>query len=276
MSSIFLILLLPVASQAEVKPQMIPKQTGDKSADKFTNEFVSKLVERAFREVPLHNALLDDSTLGKVNRLASSNSALLNRHGVFSNSVAASPLRTSASDHGCGVFCAATRDSKVSEDRRRALVALLAPLYTAATVGTVAMNPLPSLADDELLDGPQGLKYRDLEVGTGEAVSTGDKLLANYVLRLVTNNRQIDKRQNFKFTVGAGKVIKGWDVGVLGGGDMQPMKVGGSRQLIIPPQLAYGSKGAGCTDDPSGFNRQCKIPPDSELEFIVIIQGKER
>ena len=63
-----------------------------------------------------------------------------------------------------------------------------------------------------------------------------------------------DGGKPFTFNLGAGQVIKGWDMGVVG------MKVGGTRKLVIPPDLAYGSQGAGST-----------IPPNATLTFVVTL-----
>jgi FKBP-type peptidyl-prolyl cis-trans isomerase FkpA len=81
----------------------------------------------------------------------------------------------------------------------------------------------------------------DLIVGTGKEVHEGSKVKVHYTI-FYTNGKQFesshDKNKPKSFIVGAGQVIKGWDSGVVG------MKVGGKRKLTIPPELAYGAKGA--------------------------------
>ena len=86
-----------------------------------------------------------------------------------------------------------------------------------------------------------GLVISDLVKGEGEEASSGKTVTVNYTGTL-ENGFQFDTsigRAPFSFPLGAGRVIKGWDEGVAG------MKVGGKRKLIIPPELGYGSRGAG-------------------------------
>jgi len=100
-----------------------------------------------------------------------------------------------------------------------------------------------------------GLEYVDLKIGTGASPQSGQTAVVHYTGWL-TNGRKFDsskdRNQPFKFPVGAGRVIKGWDEGVAS------MKVGGIRKLIIPPELAYGDRGAGGV-----------IPPGATLVFEV-------
>lgn len=107
------------------------------------------------------------------------------------------------------------------------------------------------------------LKIIDRQLGTGREVQSGRAALVQYTGWLYdekapeNKGKQFDTSANrglpFGFIVGVGKVIKGWDQGILG------MKVGGKRTLIIPPQLAYGDKDVG-----NGL-----IPPNSTLLFDI-------
>jgi FKBP-type peptidyl-prolyl cis-trans isomerase FkpA len=100
-----------------------------------------------------------------------------------------------------------------------------------------------------------GLKYEDLQEGTGTEAKAGDNVQVHYTGWLTDGTKfdsSLDRRSPFTFKVGAGRVIKGWDEGVAG------MKVGGKRKLTIPPELGYGSRGAGGV-----------IPPNAELIFEV-------
>ena len=89
---------------------------------------------------------------------------------------------------------------------------------------------------------PSGLKITELVEGSGAEAKAGDLVSVNYRGTL-TNGREFHssyrRNQAFTFPLGGGRVIRGWDEGVVG------MKEGGKRKLVIPPDLAYGSRGAG-------------------------------
>ena len=89
---------------------------------------------------------------------------------------------------------------------------------------------------------PSGLKITDLVEGTGTEAQSGNTVSVNYRGTL-TNGQEFDssyrRNQAFTFPLGGGRVIRGWDEGVVG------MKEGGKRRLVIPADLAYGSRGAG-------------------------------
>jgi len=106
---------------------------------------------------------------------------------------------------------------------------------------------------------PGGLIVEDLVVGTGLQASSGQKVAVYYEGRLQKNNKKFDqskKGPGFKFHLGAGEVIKGWDVGVVG------MKIGGKRRLTVPAHMAYGKGGSPPV-----------IPPNSTLVFEVELKG---
>jgi FKBP-type peptidyl-prolyl cis-trans isomerase FkpA len=113
----------------------------------------------------------------------------------------------------------------------------------------------PAKVDGPGVKTPSGLQYWDLEKGTGAEAAKGAKVKVNYTGWLINGKKfdsSLDRDQPFEFTLGAGQVIQGWDQGVAG------MHVGGKRQLRIPPQLGYGSTGAGNV-----------IPPNATLVFDV-------
>ncbi len=85
-----------------------------------------------------------------------------------------------------------------------------------------------------------GLQYWDIKVGTGTEAKSGDKVRVHYTGWFTSGKKfdsSVDAQQPYSFTLGQGSVIRGWDEGVAG------MKVGGKRQLHIPPELAYGEDG---------------------------------
>lgn len=117
-----------------------------------------------------------------------------------------------------------------------------------------AKPPLPSF-----VTSPDGLQYVDMRPGSGRNPKPGQTCSVLYRGWLYNNNQRgklfdsaQDPRKPFRFVVGQGQVIPGWDEGVL------TMKVGGKRALIIPPALAYGDQGAGNA-----------VPPGSTLLFEV-------
>ena len=103
---------------------------------------------------------------------------------------------------------------------------------------------------------PAGLKIEDLKVGDGPTARTGDSATVQYVGVSYSTGEQFDASwdsgQPFTFTIGAGEVIPGWDQGVAG------MKVGGRRELTIPPELGYGEQG-----------QPPVIAPNETLIFVV-------
>lgn len=102
---------------------------------------------------------------------------------------------------------------------------------------------------------PSGLSYEDEKIGEGSSPDAGQTAVVHYTGWLTDGAKfdsSRDRGQPFSFTVGRGQVIKGWDEGVA------TMKVGGKRKLTIPPDLGYGTRGAGGV-----------IPPNATLIFDV-------
>lgn len=125
---------------------------------------------------------------------------------------------------------------------------------TANTTQKTAAATQKSNAQNSTTQEATKLIIEDLTAGTGPAAKAGDSVTVDYTGWL-TDGTQFDSskgRKPFVFTLGAGEVIPGWDQGVAG------MMVGGTRRLTIPPELGYGSQGAGGV-----------IPPNATLVFEV-------
>jgi len=100
----------------------------------------------------------------------------------------------------------------------------------------------------------QKLAINDVVAGTGAEAKSGDTVTVNYIGTLDDGTKfdsSYDRKTPFKFLLGAGQVIKGWDMGVVG------MKVGGKRELVIPPEMGYGDRAVSV------------IPANSTLHFTV-------
>lgn len=107
---------------------------------------------------------------------------------------------------------------------------------------------------------PGELQTEDLEVGEGAEAAAGSRVDVHYVGVAWSTRKQFDaswdRGETFQFGLGKGEVIAGWDQGVAG------MKVGGRRQITIPPSLGYGKRGAGGA-----------IGPNETLVFVVDLLG---
>ena len=134
---------------------------------------------------------------------------------------------------------------------------------TATTTTAVTTPKTGALSKEPVFTVPKGapskqLVVQDLIKGTGAAAAGGDELAVNYVGKLYSNGKTFDASwtdtpgKAFSFELGVGAVIPGWDKGLVG------MRVGGRRELIIPPSLAYKAAGEPPT-----------IPKNATLVFVV-------
>ena len=141
-------------------------------------------------------------------------------------------------------------ESNVSPDTTTSLASTEPWVEVSATTGRPVISVLPR---DER---PNRLVTRDIAIGTGTQAGVGDVLEVKYVGALLSDGTEFDaswnRSQTFFVPIGMGAVIPGWDQGIVG------MREGGRRVLITPPDLAYGSSGAGSS-----------IPPDATLVFVV-------
>ena len=136
-------------------------------------------------------------------------------------------------------------------------------LRTCFLITGVMLMTTSAMSKDFAAIGSSGLKYHDEVVGTGPEPKAGQIVTVQYTGWLDENGQRgekfdssRDRNQPFSFKIGVGQVIKGWDDGVV------TMHVGGKRTLLIPPELGYGSRGAGGV-----------IPPNATLIFDVELLG---
>lgn len=118
----------------------------------------------------------------------------------------------------------------------------------------VSWQATPFIRKGSTVTTASGLQYEEIVEGTGASPQPGQTVVVQYTGTLEDGTKfdsSVDRGQPFQFQIGVGRVIRGWDEGVM------TMKVGGKRKLIIPPQLGYGARGVG------------PIPPNSTLLFEV-------
>jgi peptidylprolyl isomerase len=146
------------------------------------------------------------------------------------------------------------------------LVVVVAVILIGRSGGSSSDNSEITKADISIPNGPSiklptgpaptQLQIKDLKTGTGAEAKAGDQVSVQYIGVLYDNGTKFDASydhgQPFSFKLGGGQVIPGWDQGVAG------MKVGGRRELIIPPDLAYGAQGQPPT-----------IPANATLVFVI-------
>ncbi len=136
----------------------------------------------------------------------------------------------------------------------------------AAPESSAATDQAPAVTVTNVTDS--GLGIAELVVGDGDSAAAGQTAVVHYTGWLFDPgapgsrgqkfDSSRDRGQPFRFPLGAGRVIRGWDEGVAG------MRVGGRRELVIPPELGYGDRGAGGV-----------IPPGATLVFDVELLGVE-
>jgi FKBP-type peptidyl-prolyl cis-trans isomerase len=131
--------------------------------------------------------------------------------------------------------------------------ALLVTAWVAATLA--AVNEVPAKVTGGAKSTAAGVQYWEIKPGTGTAAETGKTVTIHYTGFLEDGKKfdsSVDRGRPFRFHLGEGLVIKGWDEGIVG------MKVGGKRQLKVPPRAAYGDQGKGGV-----------VPPNATLTFDV-------
>jgi peptidylprolyl isomerase len=142
---------------------------------------------------------------------------------------------------------------------RKSVRSVVAASFLAALSVGLARGEDAKVDLEKMKKTESGLKYQEVKEGMGAKPAKGQLCEVHYTGWLWVDGAKgkkfdssRDRAVTFKFPVGAGRVIKGWDEGVAS------MKVGGKRLLLIPPELGYGERGAGGV-----------IPPDATLLFEV-------
>ena len=145
------------------------------------------------------------------------------------------------------------------QERKNKMKMKLFLIVLITCIAMLACSKTNKPMEDKMVIMQNGLKFIDTTVGTGDEATSGKNVAVHYTGWLEQKGKKgqkfdssVDRGVTFKFPLGAGRVIKGWDEGVQG------MKEGGKRTLIIPSDLGYGSRGAGAV-----------IPPNSTLIFDV-------
>ncbi|HEY9886943.1 MAG TPA: FKBP-type peptidyl-prolyl cis-trans isomerase [Candidatus Obscuribacterales bacterium] len=160
-------------------------------------------------------------------------------------------------------FCVVLVVAQVTGGAKDAIAANLSePAVTTVQIAQTAEDLTPEAApaatetsEETFVTTDSGLQYEDIVVGTGAMPQAGQKVTVHYTGTLEDGTKfdsSRDRNRPFSFNIGVGQVIKGWDEGVAS------MRVGGQRKLVIPPELGYGTRGAGGV-----------IPPNATLIFDV-------
>jgi len=160
-----------------------------------------------------------------------------------------------------------TRPPSVLRMVRTVWVALLATTLLSACAGATRTEDLTTVTFGveaevtlaEMTRHERGYYYRDVEVGGGTLADAGRTVQVAYVVRLA-DGREVDRADTdrpLRFRVGDESMVAAFDSGVRG------MRVGGTRQLVVPPRLAYGARGAG------------PVPPNAVLVMMVRLERVE-
>ncbi|KAF7090965.1 hypothetical protein CFC21_093638 [Triticum aestivum] len=150
-----------------------------------------------------------------------------------------------------------------------ASAALLCP---AGDAGATRIEYFATVGD-KLCDmdfAKSGLGYCDVEVGTGVQPKRGELINIHYTARFPDGtvfDSSYKRGRPLTMRIGAGKILRGLQQGIGGGGGVTPMLVGGKRKLMIPPILAYGPEPAGC------FSGDCNIPGNSTILYDILLVG---
>jgi len=154
-------------------------------------------------------------------------------------------------------FAPAVASTRPARDFRKQASSASRTELSSAEDTTSSSSSVGSPFDEYSQNDPkQRLEYKDTVMGTGDVAEQGKVLTVGYKGRLMSNNAQFDEGESYSFRVGQGRVMPGWEKGVIG------MRVGGQRTLRIPPSLAFGDRWVKGT-----------IPPNSHVEFDLELKS---
>ena len=145
------------------------------------------------------------------------------------------------------------------------IIAFFQPVWSLGLIKAYAADENNLILDDS--GGTAGIQYADVKEGTGVEALEFDLATIDYAGTVVGQTKPFDSAKFFRFGLGQGEVVRGFDIAVLGDGKMKPMRVGGVRVVEIQPELAYGARGAGCKKD----GTECAVPPDAVLRFTIAL-----
>ena len=162
---------------------------------------------------------------------------------------------------GCGNSGSQQTPAASSAPATPANATAVVPAGATPAATTATATTAPATQAEHVRKLADGLIIKDIKIGTGPVAKDGETAIVHYTGMLMNGKvfdaSKLHGNQPFPFVLGAGQVISGWDIGVKG------MRVGGVRELIIPPALAYGDQ------SPPGSG----IPANSTLKFRVHLLG---
>jgi peptidylprolyl isomerase len=168
------------------------------------------------------------------------------------------------------LFCTLSFTGCESQTNTPASVASPSPAVSVTPVAAASPAAASATGNAKNESGmkttPSGLQYQDLVVGDGAQLKVGD-IAQVYYTGTLQNGTKFDGnvgKSPLSFKVGMDSVIKGWHLGIGGGKGIEPMRIGGKRKIILPPDLGYGATGNGV------------IPSNATLIFEIEVVGTRK